>query len=80
MRPLDGEAFSHHCRNGTHFEAARCDLSQGVTAYKPARLTPEQFGADCIQMALYHGVNIFPRLTRFAGADQVRLTIIEIKD
>jgi hypothetical protein len=78
MKDIGNQRFSHICRNGTQFQADRCDFASGIIHYIPATTQkdyPQLLAADVAEMIGFHAVNIWPNLNGFQGYDCLRFVI-----
>jgi hypothetical protein len=66
MKDIGNQRFSHTCRNGTQFQADRCDFAS-ISATK--KDYPQLLAADVAEMIGFHAVNIWPNLNGFQGYD-----------
>lgn len=77
MEFLNDKPFAHRSKNGTTFEADRCDLKGGVTVTKTKGATEQATCADFAEFAAYHALVIRERINGFHGYDAVCYTFSE---
>jgi hypothetical protein len=78
MNTLNDKPFEYHSRNGTQFNAARCDFRGGVDVKVFKHSSQTAVLQDFVEMAAYHALHIHSQLNGFQGYDCVPFRIEKI--
>jgi hypothetical protein len=73
---LSSKGLTHLCRNGTLFQAERCDLKGGLKITLDPQADMQDLVQDAIEFGAFHGMQIWPRLPSFTGYGRLQMNMI----